>query len=59
MKRRGTLIVRWFGALTIVRGVLEGSDVQEGGAYPVQSHVDIPDGLENNLSIQVLHQVTV
>lgn len=46
-------------ALTIVRGVLEGSDVEKGGAYPVQSHVDITDGLENNLSIQVLHQVTV
>ena len=40
-------------------GVLEGSDVQEGGADPVQSHVDIADGLENNFSIQVLHQVGV
>lgn len=46
-------------ALTIVCGVLEGSDVEKGGAYPVQSHVDITDSLENNLSIQVLHQVTV
>lgn len=35
--------------------VLEGSDVEEGGTYPVQSHVDITDCLENNLSIQVLY----
>lgn len=39
--------------------VLEGPDVKEGGAYPVQRHVDVTDCLENNLSIQMLHQVTV
>lgn len=48
-----------FWAPTVVFGVLEGSDVEEGGADPVQSHVDIADGLENNFSIQVLHQVGV
>ncbi|TNN69837.1 hypothetical protein EYF80_019905 [Liparis tanakae] len=46
-------------ALTVVCGVLEGSDVEEGGAYPVQSHVHITDGLENYLRIEVLHQVAV
>lgn len=46
-------------ALTIVCGVLEGSDVKEGGANPVQSHFDITDSLQNNLSIQVFHQVAV
>lgn len=46
-------------ALTIVCGILEGSDVEKGGAYPVQSHVDITDGLENDLCIEMLHQVTV
>lgn len=52
-------VIRLFWALTIVWGVLEGSDVKECGAYPVQRHVDVTDRLENNLSIQMLHQVTV
>lgn len=40
-------------------GILESSDVEEGGAYPVQGHIDVTDGSEHNLSIQVLHQVAV
>lgn len=46
-------------AATVVCWVLQGSDVEEGGADPVQSHVDVADGLEDNLRIQVLPQVTV
>lgn len=48
-----------FETLTIVRRVFECSDIEKGGAYPFQGHVDITDGLENNLGIQVLHQVAV
>ena len=45
--------------LTIVFGVLQCSDVEEGGADPVQGHVDVWDGVEDDLSIQVLHKVGV
>ena len=40
-------------------GVPQGSDVQEGGADPVQGHADVTDGLQHDLCIQVFHQVTV
>lgn len=45
--------------LTIVFGVLQCSDVEEGGADPVQGHVDVWDGVEDDLSVQVLHKVGV
>ena len=44
---------------TVVLGVPEGPDVQEGGADPVQGHADVTDGLQDDLCIQVFHQVAV
>ncbi len=38
-------------------GVFQSTDVQEGGADPVKSHVHVRYGMENYLCIQVLHQV--
>lgn len=43
--------------LTVVFRVLQGPNVEEGGADPVQGHVDIRDGVEDDLSIQVLYKV--
>lgn len=48
-----------FETLTIVCGVFKSSDVEEGGADPVQGHFDVTDGSEHNLSVQVLDQVAV
>lgn len=39
--------------------VFKSSDVEEGGAYPVQGHADATDGSEHNLSVQMLDQVAV
>ena len=44
---------------TIVLRVPEGPDVQERGAYPVQGHADVTDGLQDDLCIKVFHQVAV
>ena len=40
-------------------GVLFDSDVEERGPQPLQSHRDVSDRVEHNLSIQVLYQMVV
>ena len=51
-EKRGCVLV---APLTVVFGVLQGSVVEEGGADPVQGHMDVRDGVEDDLSIQVLN----
>ena len=40
-------------------GVLFDSDVEERGPQPLQSHRDVSDCVEHNLSIEVLYQMVV
>lgn len=45
--------------LTVVLGVPEGPDVEKGRTDPVQGHADVADGQQDDLRVQVLHQVAV